>query len=178
MERVRHEQTHLPCKSWCKFCAMGRGRQKRATTGNRAGRSALGSLRPLPVCHSGALRGWGTEVGGLTHGSSRRDVAESPVPVCPGRAAVSVAGIQRRRGSVSDSPIRPDATPWRSTIKCSAVWVYPPWLRTMTTWSVSRLTSPRVRWAQSSSTRRVKNNCQTSIESGCLKKYRMCCVCI
>lgn len=25
-ERNKHEQTHLPYRSWCRFCVMGRGR--------------------------------------------------------------------------------------------------------------------------------------------------------
>ena len=27
-ERAQHEVTHLPFRSWCRFCVMGRGRQE------------------------------------------------------------------------------------------------------------------------------------------------------
>ena len=27
-ERAQHELTHLPFRSWCRFCVMGRGRQE------------------------------------------------------------------------------------------------------------------------------------------------------
>lgn len=34
-ERTRYEQTHLPYRSWCMCCVMGRGRQERQGAGSR-----------------------------------------------------------------------------------------------------------------------------------------------